>query len=71
MLFGTYLHGCFDKPAFRKYFLSFIKHDGKPVKLEDVKDYDDILEDSIVKMTETFESGFDMKKLLEILGAKE
>ncbi len=69
MLFGTYLHGCFDKPAFRKYFLSFVRHEGEPVEITDVKDYDDVLEDSINKMADTFESGFDMEKLMNILGA--
>lgn len=70
MLFGTYLHGCLDKPAFRKYFMSFIKHDGAPLELNDVKDYDDILEENISKMAYVFESGLDIEKLFDILGVK-
>ncbi len=71
MLFGTYLHGCLDKPAFRRYFMSFIKHNGRPVKLEAVKDYDDILEENIIKMANVFESGLDMPRLMDIVGVKK
>jgi adenosylcobyric acid synthase len=71
MLFGTYLHGCLDKPSFRRYFMSFIKHNGRPVKLEDVKDYDDILEENIIKMANVFESGLDMPRLMGIIEVKK
>ena len=69
-LFGTYLHGVFDKPAFRKYFMSFIEHDGVPVKMEEVRDYDDLLENSIETLAESFERGLDMDRIMMILEAE-
>lgn len=36
MLFGTYLHGLFERPAFRQYFISLLgKSDKEPVKTVD------------------------------------
>lgn len=69
MLFGTYLHGCLDKPAFRRYFMSFVKENGVPVEREKTEDYDEVLEESIEKMAKVFEEGFDMEKLMKILEA--
>ena len=71
LTFGTYLHGIFDRPAFRKYILSFVKHDGKPVDTRDTRDYDDIIEDNIVKLAKVFENNMDIPKLMEILGVEE
>ncbi len=71
LTFGTYLHGIFDRPAFRKYFLSFVKHDGKPVDTRDTRDYDDIIEDNIVKLAKVFEDNMDIPKLMDILGVEE
>ena len=71
LTFGTYLHGIFDRPAFRKYFLSFVKHDGKPVDTRDTRDYDEIIEDNIVKLAKVFEENMDIPKLMEILGVEE
>ncbi len=66
LLFGTYLHGVFDKPAFRKYFLSFTKHAGESTETRETEDYDDYLEHSIEVLADTFESGFDMDVLMKI-----
>ena len=71
MLFGTYLHGVFEKPAFRKFFLSFIEHDGKRVDTEDVKDYDDLIEENIEKLAVAFEKGLDMEMLMKIAEGKK
>ena len=70
MLFGTYLHGVFEKPAFRKFFLSFVKHDGKNVEIKDVKDYDDLIEENIEKLATAFEKGLDMEMLIRIAEGK-
>lgn len=66
LLFGTYLHGVFDKPAFRKYFLSFTKHAGESTETRETEDYDDYLEHSIEVLADTFESGFDMDVFMKI-----
>ena len=68
MLFGTYLHGIFDKPSFRKYFLSFIKHDGVVHDTSEVRSYDDIVDENLDKLASVFEENLDMDRLLEIAG---
>ena len=68
MLFGTYLHGIFDKPSFRKYFLSFIKHGGVVHDTSEVRSYDDIVDENLDKLASVFEENLDMDRLLEIAG---
>lgn len=68
MLFGTYLHGIFDRKPFRKYFLSFVNHDGKPVDTAETRDYDEILEENIEKLADVFEANLDMDRIMSILG---
>ncbi|MCL2318005.1 MAG: cobyric acid synthase [Methanomassiliicoccaceae archaeon] len=70
MLFGTYHHGIFDKPAFRRFFLSFVKN-GKTILSEsEPKDYDDLIEESIQKLALVFEKNVDMNKLMKIAEGK-
>ena len=71
MLFGTYLHGVFDRKPFRRYFLSFVKHGGEAVELCDSKDYDDVVEENIGKLADVFEENMDIPALLGILGVSE
>ena len=71
MTFGTYQHGIFDKPAFRKYFLSFVKHEGEPVDTSNAEDYDSILEENLSKLAKVFEDNMDVEKLLDIAGVRE
>ena len=67
MLFGTYLHGVFDRMPFRRYFLSFVSHDGRTVDTSETRDYDDIVEDNIERLADVFEAGLDMDALMSIL----
>jgi len=71
LTFGTYQHGIFDKPAFRKYFLSFVKHNGEPVNTEGAEDYEAILEENLQKLADVFAENMDVEKLIEIAGVKE
>lgn len=71
LTFGTYQHGIFDKPAFRKYFLSFVKHNGEPVNTEGAEDYEAILEDNLQKLAKVFADNMDVDKLIEIAGVEE
>ncbi|MDR3206400.1 MAG: cobyric acid synthase [Candidatus Methanoplasma sp.] len=66
MLFGTYLHGVFDKPAFRRFFLSFVKKGGEPLKMAESGDYDDLIEENIKKLAAVFEEGLDIDMLMSI-----
>lgn len=72
MLYGTYLHGVLDKPAFRKKFLSLIKPRGeKPAVQKESLDYDEVVDHNLDLLADAFESGLDMDALLSILGVKE
>ena len=71
MLFGTYFHGVFDRMPFRKYFLSFVTHDGERVDTSDTRDYEDIVEDNIERLADVFEENLDMDAVLRILGVGE
>ena len=71
LTFGTYQHGIFDKPAFRKYFLSFVKHDGKPVDTSHAEDYDVTIEENLAKLAKVFEENMDVERLIDIAGVRE
>lgn len=71
MLFGTYLHGVFEKPAFRKFFLSYVSKDKiKDVKTE-TKDYDLLIEENIEKLAAAFKDNMDIDKLKSILEGEQ
>lgn len=71
MLFGTYFHGVFDRMPFRRYFLSFVSHNGERVDTSDTRDYDDIVEENIDRLADVFEENIDMDALMRILGVTE
>lgn len=71
MLFGTYLHGCFDLPAFRRYFLSFVGEGASVSGKEDEKSYKELLEESLDALADAFEKGLDMDELMKILEVEE
>lgn len=71
MLFGTYLHGIFEKPAFRRFFLSFIKGKGKNADPSVTKDYDDLIEENIERLATEFEKSMDMEMFMKILEDSE
>ena len=69
MLFGTHLHGVFEKPSFRRYFLSFVKDGKKILSLSEPKDYDSITEENIEKLAAAFEDNMDIDELIRITEA--
>lgn len=71
MLFGTYLHGCLDKPAFRGYLMSFIADGRPPAGPVSGRDHAEHVEEGIAALAAVFEAGFDLDRLLGILGAGE
>ena len=67
MLFGTYHHGIFERPAFRRFFLSYVKNGKEILSATTPREYDDLIEESIERLASTFESNMDMKKFMRIL----
>jgi adenosylcobyric acid synthase len=65
MLYGSYLHGLLDKPAFRRHFLSKAAGGHEPA---DVPDYGETLEQSIDKLTDVFEANMDVDSILKMAG---
>lgn len=70
MLYGTYLHGIFDKKPFRSFFLSHVKHGDKTYDTSKVLDYDEVLEENIEKLADVCEENMDMGFLMKLLGAE-
>jgi len=66
-LFGTYLHGVFERPSFRRFFLSFVKHEERDIEIGEPRDYDDLIEENIEKLAASFEDGIDMESIMNIL----
>jgi len=63
-LFGTFVHGLFDMPSFRRYILELT---GKYVPTESSeKSYDDILDGTFDHLADVFEASLDMEKFDEI-----
>ena len=67
MLFGTYLHGVLEKPAFRRFFLSFIEGGKDIIAGSRPKDYDDLIEENLEKLASVFGKNMDIDRLMEIL----
>lgn len=57
MLFGTYLHGVFDTPAFRGYFLSF----ASPGYVAGTEDHSEVIDRNIQKLADSFISNVDIR----------
>lgn len=57
MVFGTYLHGVFGTPPFRRYFLSFISDDFDHVEM---KDQSERIEENLIKLANAFRDSVDM-----------
>lgn len=68
MLFGTYLHGIFDKKPFRSHFLSLVQHDGRRYDATDSRDYDEVLEENLERLADVFEENLDMDAVMSMLG---
>lgn len=68
MLYGTYIHGVLDRPAFRKKFISMVKHDGRVVSTGEPEDYDDLVDRNLDLLADGFEKGLDMAALKRIAG---
>jgi len=67
MLFGTYIHGIFDRPAFRRYLLRFIRPDGRPMDPSNVRDYAGFMDENLDKLADLFESNVDFDRIMDLL----
>lgn len=63
-LFGTYQHGVFERPAFRRFFISQMVP-GEEIP-EATKDYSAPLEENLDILADSFEKAMDMKKFKEL-----
>lgn len=68
MLFGTYLHGVFDKPSFRRHFVSLIRCEGGSAVREEPRDYVQSIEENLDRLADAVEQSLDMDALMGILG---
>lgn len=67
MVFGTYLHGVFEMPTFRRYVLSIAGHSSKDMCQ---KDYSESLEESIDAISQGFRENMDMELFKKIAGVE-
>ena len=66
-LYGTYLHGIFERPAFRKYFISMMNTGVRTEISKPSKDYKESEDYNLDKLADGFEKNLDMKKFNKIL----
>ncbi len=71
MLYGTYLHGIFDKVPFRSHFLSRVEHEERRVDVSCTRDYDDVVDENLDILADTFERNLDMAAIMRMLGVDE
>lgn len=67
MIFGTYLHGVFEMPTFRRYLLKIAGH-GESEMCQ--KDYSDTVEESIDAISDGFRENMDMDLFKKIAGVE-
>ena len=67
MVFGTYLHGVFEMPTFRRYLLRIAGHTANE---NTQKDYNESLEESIDAISEGFRQNMDMDLFKRIAGVE-
>ena len=67
-LYGTYLHGVFERPAFRRHFMSRLRKGA--AESAPVKDYRESEDVNLDRLADGFESNLDMDALMEILEGK-
>lgn len=68
---GTYIHGVFDLPSFRKYFLSLISKKTADTNEETYFDYNHVIDLNLEKLAKTFEENIDMHQLYTIIGLED
>ena len=69
MVMGSYLHGSFDLPAFRRFFLAKACRNGEaPAGSPSVKDYDSSVDESIERIAAALQSSLDMGQVFRMLG---
>ena len=66
-LYGTYLHGIFERPAFRKYFISMMNTGVRTEISKPSKDYKESEDYNLDKLADGFEKNLDMKRFNKIM----
>lgn len=66
-LYGTYLHGVFEKPAFRSYFISVMNRGKGLPTVSSSKDYWNHVDSNLEALADNFERSVDTEALMDIL----
>ena len=66
-LYGTYLHGVFERPAFRRYFISSLRKSNRTESSKPSKDYKESEDYNLDKLADGFEKHMDMEAFDRIL----
>jgi adenosylcobyric acid synthase len=66
MVMGTYVHGLFDLPPFRRHFISLIRRKGLARHGRSM-DYDQAVEDSLDRLAANVRENIDMDRILEMV----
>ncbi len=68
MLYGTYLHGVFDKRPFRSFILSKVDPKGRTFAKVDPVDYDELVDHNLDVLADIVENNLDMDAIMDLLG---
>ncbi len=68
MVMGTYMHGSFDLPAFRRHFLGLVKKER--TSGDECEDYDAMVDAGLDRLAQAVRENVDMTALMNILGAE-
>lgn len=71
MLFGTYMHGVFDRPAFRERFLGLVRaNETAAAPAAPAEDYSATVDRNLDRLADGFAAALDLKALDRLLGAE-
>ncbi len=68
-IYGTYIHGVFDSPSYRQFFLNLIRRK-KGISEKESVDYETIREENLDKLADIVRENVDIDKIYKIMGVK-
>ncbi|MBN4074621.1 MAG: cobyric acid synthase CobQ [Alkaliphilus sp.] len=67
--YGTYIHGVFDSPSYRQFFLNSIRRK-KGISEKESVDYETIREENLDKLADIVRENVDIDKIYKIMGVR-